>query len=253
MSLPQKAARTLILGDIHGHITALDTVLATAKYNPQQDRLICLGDYIDGWEASFEVVERLIAYQKQSPFKNIYLMGNHDKWMLDFLEAELDNWRHESHVTATYRSWMSNGGYATYQQYLAHSDEALYQHKQLFFDQLELYFLEDNKLFVHAGFNENMGFEATLKYTPKDLYWTRNLAKKSKYWYEAQQAGKSIDPTTQQIDSFDKIYIGHSPTSKYNLYHPIKTGNIINLDQGCKHTGTLSLWIDETDTYVQCL
>ncbi|MGH1338116.1 MAG: metallophosphoesterase family protein [Aureispira sp.] len=253
MTPKQQAERTLIVGDIHGHLTALDTVLKNAAYNPQKDRLICLGDYIDGWEQSFQVVERLIEYQEQSPFKNIYLMGNHDKWMCDFLEADLDNWRHERIMTEKHRYWMLNGGYATYQQYLAQSDEAIYQQKQRFFDQLELYFLEDNKLFVHAGFDKGTGFKNTLKYNPKDLYWSRSLAKKAMNWYQAEQAGHVIDTKKKQIEDFDKIYIGHSPTSKYGLYHPVQVGNVINLDQGCKHTGTLSLWIDETDTYIQCL
>lgn len=248
-----KAERTLVVGDIHGNLVALQGALSNANYNPEQDRLICLGDYIDGWPQSFQVVNYLITLQEQSPFKNIYLMGNHDKWMCDFLENDLEDWRHESYITKKYRNWMLHGGLGTYQEYLFRSDRALYYHKEHFFDQLQLYFIEDNKLFVHAGFDRDMGFKSTLKYCPEDLYWNRSLFKKVMHKYLAEKAGKVFKTKEKKVGEFDKIYIGHSPTSKYELYHPVQMGNVINLDQGCKLTGTLSIWIDETDTYVQHL
>jgi serine/threonine protein phosphatase 1 len=67
--------RTLIIGDIHGSFESLRGVLQLAKYNLKQDRLICLGDYIDGWVHSYEVVDMLIDCQENSPFDNIYLVG----------------------------------------------------------------------------------------------------------------------------------------------------------------------------------
>lgn len=248
-----KAERTLVVGDIHGHLLALEGALQQADYHPQRDRLICLGDYIDGWEQSFQVVERLIEYQLQSPFKNIYLMGNHDKWMVDFLRDDLDDWRNESYITQKYRSWMLHGGLGTYQEYLFRSDRAIYTHKDLFFDQLQPYYLEQNKLFIHAGFDRELGFDHTLQFNPEELYWDRSLFKKVMHWYQQEKGGLTLKPKEKRIGKFDKIYLGHSPTSKYGLYHPVKMGNVINLDQGCKLTGILSVWVDDTDTFVQYL
>ncbi len=248
-----KAERTLVIGDIHGNLAALEGALLKAQYHPQRDRLICLGDYINGWEQSFGVVESLIGYQEKSPYKNIYLMGNHDKWMYDFLQEDLEDWRNESYITQKYRDWMLHGGYRTYQEYLYRSDKALYRHKKRFFDKLKLYFLEDNKLFIHAGFDVDMGFETTLNKQPKALYWNRSLFRKVMQWHAQEAAAIKSSDQPLQIDSFDKIYIGHSPTTKYQLYEPLKIGNVINLDQGCKLLGTLTVWIEETDTFVQYL
>jgi serine/threonine protein phosphatase 1 len=248
-----KAKRTLIIGDIHGNLPALEGALQLAQYNPQRDRLIGLGDYIDGWEQSFGVVEALIKYQEQSPFTNIYIKGNHDQWFCELLEADLARWREESYIIKKYRAWMLNGGYATYQQYLHYSDDFIYRHKCLFYDRLQLYHLEDNKLFLHAGYNHHLGFELTREYYPEEFYWNRSLFKKALQWHWLHQAGLPPKPKKHRMDQFDKIYIGHSPTHKYDLYEPVKMGNVINLDQGCKALGTLTIWIDESDTFVQHL
>ncbi|MBP1223281.1 putative phosphodiesterase [Flavobacterium sp. 1355] len=43
--------RTLVFGDIHGGLKALIQLLEKIVLN-QNDRLIFLGDYVDGWSES---------------------------------------------------------------------------------------------------------------------------------------------------------------------------------------------------------
>ena len=51
--------RTLAIGDIHGGLRALEQILERAKVT-QDDLLIFLGDYVDGWSESAQTVSFLI-------------------------------------------------------------------------------------------------------------------------------------------------------------------------------------------------
>lgn len=48
--------RTLVIGDIHGGFKALKQVLERALVSTS-DTLIFLGDYVDGWSESPEVID----------------------------------------------------------------------------------------------------------------------------------------------------------------------------------------------------
>ena len=50
--------RILVFGDIHGGLRALVQLLDRAKINPN-DRLIFLGDYVDGWSESAQLISFL--------------------------------------------------------------------------------------------------------------------------------------------------------------------------------------------------
>ncbi|MGK7945153.1 MAG: metallophosphoesterase family protein [Microcystaceae cyanobacterium] len=86
--------KTFVIGDIHGCLQALDTLLDTIKLCPQ-DQLITLGDYVDRGPNSREVIERLISlYQKG---QLIPLKGNHEMMMLtarhkDFSQSDWVNY-----------------------------------------------------------------------------------------------------------------------------------------------------------------
>jgi len=51
--------RTLVIGDIHGGMRALEQILVRANVT-LNDHLIFLGDYVDGWSQSPEVIDTLI-------------------------------------------------------------------------------------------------------------------------------------------------------------------------------------------------
>jgi serine/threonine protein phosphatase 1 len=48
--------RTIVVGDIHGGLRALIQVLEKANVTPK-DTLIFLGDYVDGWSESPQVLD----------------------------------------------------------------------------------------------------------------------------------------------------------------------------------------------------
>ena len=55
--------RTFVIGDIHGGFKALQQILERANIQAN-DHLIFLGDYVDGWSQSFEVIQHLLDLEK---------------------------------------------------------------------------------------------------------------------------------------------------------------------------------------------
>ena len=95
--------RTFVIGDIHGALKALIQVLERANVS-QEDTLIFLGDYVDGWSQSPEVINFLI--QLKETHNCIFMRGNHDDLCYQWLK------HHDSNTT-----WLIHGGQATVDAY----------------------------------------------------------------------------------------------------------------------------------------
>ncbi|MFT6651378.1 MAG: serine/threonine protein phosphatase 1 [Celeribacter sp.] len=74
-----------VIGDIHGQIDCLDSLLAQITQNFDSSRLVFVGDYIDRGDHSAQVLSRLFELSKSKP-ETIFLMGNHEEMMLSFLK-----------------------------------------------------------------------------------------------------------------------------------------------------------------------
>ena len=57
--------RTLVIGDIHGSLRAVHQIMERANVT-KNDTLIFLGDYVDGWSQSPEVIDYLINLEKKT-------------------------------------------------------------------------------------------------------------------------------------------------------------------------------------------
>lgn len=170
--------RTLIIGDIHGNLETLEDALSNANFDINNDRIICLGDYVD---------------------------------------------------------------------------EFIMIHKREFFDQLKYFHVENNRLFVHAGYDLTLGFNATARLKKEALLWDRTLYRLALQYWHMDNNFKLSDKEKEnlKIGEFDRIYIGHTSTINDGFHYPQIMGNIVNLDQGCKRKGVLSIWEDETDRFYQ--
>ena len=73
-------SRTLAIGDIHGGLKALEQVFERAAVNAT-DRLIFVGDYVDGWSQSAPVIDFLLNLKQEC----IFIKGNHDFWCEQWL------------------------------------------------------------------------------------------------------------------------------------------------------------------------
>ena len=62
-----------VLGDVHANYKALKQVLKKSKFDYGKDELIIIGDVVDGYSCSFEVVEELLKIKNK-----VFIIGNHD-------------------------------------------------------------------------------------------------------------------------------------------------------------------------------
>jgi serine/threonine protein phosphatase 1 len=96
-------SRTIAIGDIHGHLSALDALLAAVR--PRRDDLIItLGDVIDRGPDSVGVIERLL--QLHRTVRIVSLVGNHEEMMM----AARDS-------SSALGMWVLCGGKATLDSY----------------------------------------------------------------------------------------------------------------------------------------
>src|SRR5262245_6898455 len=76
------SARTFVVGDIHGDLVALRSLMAKLPEPAPGDTLVFLGDYLDRGPDSAGVIEAVRRMQHHAPCKVVALRGNHeDAWL----------------------------------------------------------------------------------------------------------------------------------------------------------------------------
>jgi serine/threonine protein phosphatase 1 len=225
-------ARTYVIGDIHGGFRALFQALQRAALQPE-DRLIFLGDYVDGWSQSRAVIEYLM--QLEAAHDCIFIRGNHDAWC----EEWLDGW-------GASPDWLFHGGQATFDSYAGITPAELDRHLE-FFNRMVPYFEEDRRLFIHAGFSSMHG--PAKEHHDSNYFWDRTL------WETALAVDDRIPRDNlsypRRLLLYREIFIGHTPTTNYGFDVPMQRSNVWNLDTGAAFTGKVSVMDVETKDYVQ--
>lgn len=214
--------RTLVIGDIHGGFRALIQLLKRAKVT-KEDKLIFVGDYVDGWSESAQVIQYLIELSKTNDC--IFIKGNHDVWCEDWLRTGQGE-----------MVWLMHGGKETEASYKVFSKEQKKQHLYFFAD-MQLYHIdEQNRLFIHAGFTSMHGVEREIH--KENYYYDRTL------WEMALTMDKRIEKNSKiypnRLKHYNEIYIGHTPTINFGIDKPINAINVWNVDTGAAFTGKLS-------------
>ncbi|MFD2565487.1 metallophosphoesterase family protein [Aquimarina rubra] len=228
--------RTLVIGDIHGGYKALIQVLERAKVT-SEDKLIFLGDYVDGWSESAETIQKLINLSISNTC--VFIRGNHDLWCGLWLDKG-----------ATNPVWLAHGGKETIDSYIQSGLLTSDAHKQFFKDLQNYYIDSENRLFVHAGFTSMHGVGK--EEYESNYYWDRTL------WEAALLADKVAEKTLEDIltspkrfNHYKEIYIGHTPTTNYKQDSPIKAYNLWNIDTGAAFTGKLTILDIDTKEFWQ--
>ncbi|MDC6350875.1 metallophosphoesterase family protein [Zeaxanthinibacter sp. PT1] len=225
--------RNLVIGDIHGGLRALEQVLERAQLSAE-DRLIFLGDYVDGWSDAVETVNYLM--ELKTTHNCVLIRGNHDVLCADWLRTGNDN-----------PLWEQHGGKATMASYRKWGEDIQAQHLT-FYDQLDDYFLKDDEyLFLHAGFTNLKG--VAHEYQSFNFYWDRTL------W----EMARALDPKLDREDpsypprlkNYKEIYIGHTPVTRMGETTPQQAGNVWNIDTGAAFKGPLTVLDIETKEYWQ--
>jgi len=187
---------TYVIGDIHGCLRPLQRLLA--KISPQPgDEVIFIGDYIDRGPESREVVEHLLGLS----YRCVFLMGNHEKMLLDYLDGTDPG------------IYLSNGGQATLESYGGDFVKIPQAHLN-FFRSLRPMYETSGYLFVHAGIRPMVPLD---KQEVDDLMWIRQ-------------------EFFQFIGRFPKpVVFGHTP-----LRQVLLTPDRIGIDTGCVYGGKLT-------------
>ncbi len=225
--------RTLAIGDIHGGLKGLIQLLEKAKVTTE-DALCFVGDYVDGWSESAQVIEYLIELSDSNPC--VFIKGNHDAWCEQWLASGIEN-----------SVWFNHGGKETIESYRGFSKEEKLRHLD-FFEAMPLYHIDSEKrLFVHAGFTSMQGVEK--EYDRVNFYFDRTL------WEMALTMDNRIERASKiypdRLKHYSEIYIGHTPTINFGKDKPMNAVNVWNVDTGAAFTGKLSAIDIETKEIFQ--
>ena len=218
------ATRVYAIGDIHGQLDLLIQLRQMISDDAETDRrernvIVYLGDFIDRGPESRGVVE-LLLNDPLAGFEEIHLKGNHEDFMLQFLDNP-----------AVGEPWYLNGGDTTLASYgvertammdgsprfIAICDRLrrkLPIEHVAFLRSLALYHVEGDYLFVHAGIRPGRPIE---KQEAQDLMWIRE------------------DFLASNADHGCCVVHGHSISPE-----PVVRRNRIGIDTGAFYTGRLT-------------
>ena len=216
------------IGDIHGCfkqlVTFQDKIFNYPEYNKDEDLLLYLGDYIDRGPSPKDVINHILQLQTKG-IKSIFLMGNHELFMIDFLFNKINN----------LSNWLMNGADQTFKSYDIEvaefikdgfADDKIDKLRNVFLSKLteeHIYFFKNFKLtyimgdylFVHAGINPEKSLP---EQSEIDFLWSRSE--------------KFFDKNFK----FEKIIVhGHTPEKEV-----INFSYRINVDTGCFFSKKLS-------------
>jgi serine/threonine protein phosphatase 1 len=216
-------SRIYAIGDVHGCVGLLRKLHAmiledSASHMSGRKVVVYLGDYIDRGLDARAVIDLLID-EPLPGFKTVFLKGNHEESLLQFLE--------DPQIAA---GWQAYGGDTTLYSYgvrppdCTRADEVLTAQRAFakalppahlkFFQGAKLMHVEGDYAFVHAGFRENIAIE---EQATEDMLWIRDEFLRS------------------QAD-FGKIVVhGHSINET-----PVVRCNRIGIDTGAFATGKLT-------------
>lgn len=219
--------RVYCIGDVHGRVDLLrdlHAMIAADSGNYPGDRtLVYLGDLIDRGMWSREVIDLLLD-EPVPGCEAVYLRGNHEQTLLDFLD-----------YPERVASWLAWGGRETLASYgvaLApglHSPDVVTVRDDLraclperhhrFFNEMAVHHVSGDYLFVHAGIRPGVPLQ---EQSDSDLLWIRR------------------DFLESDADHGCVVVHGHS------IREQVETRpNRIGIDTGAFHTGVLTCLVLE--------
>ena len=220
--------RTLVVGDTHGAYKGLQQALKAAQYDGQSDRLVVLGDTFDGWSQAPQLIDYYMMLQ-QDGCDLVYVRGNHDDAFLNWVENGCRQHMMEGH-----------GGHATRHVYTTLNTDDIERHYLWVSSQRLCFVDEQNRAFVHAGWDEKYAFDNPAQAGLREYLWNRS------FWrgmYEGRNWAKQ----------FTDVFLGHSPTVFFKPYLPLPMTrrNVHNLDTGAAFKGKVTVMDAATKAFWQ--
>jgi len=225
--------KKFVIGDIHGSNKALLQVLEKSGFDKESDLLISIGDIADGWEEVPECVDTLLSIKNL-----IAIRGNHDVWCYDWFE-----------YGRTPIIWTQQGGQATIDAYVRTEKLIEESHKAFWKDQIDYYIDDENRLFIHGGWDYLEGFPhgamipVNAGSIAKECHWDRSLLEGARSAF----GDKNREGKFKALEQFKEIYIGHTAMNG----EPKQFGNLWNLDTGAGWNGQLTIIDIDTKEFWQ--
>lgn len=221
--------RTFVTTDTHGCNVPLKKALTEAGFDYLTDTLIHIGDVSDRGPDSYGVVETLLSVTNL-----IAIRGNHCDWMRDWMNTGIHPV--PQYFNKTRDSYIDNCGEGMDLSLAIPS-----AHRDFFNHQLDYYIDDQNRCFVHGGYDRYTPISANPLYM---LWWDCDLFKQALTCSKSQKL--------KDVNHFKRVFIGHQPTTLWKkkgkvIDKPIYTQNIVNVDTGIVFgDGKLTL-LDITD------
>ena len=163
--------RILAVGDIHGMYEKLIALMEQVQFDPAQDLLIFLGDYIDRGPQSLECLDYVMSLYKQYPERVICLKGNHESMCSNYYkyEGQKRSFMSEDNDLQMILVWLDNGGKDTFRQFKKLKKLEL-QKRLRWMRMLSNHYQVGDYYFCHAGIQPFIPLENQRE---DDLLWMR--------------------------------------------------------------------------------
>lgn len=182
-------SRVLAIGDVHGMYEKLIKLMDKIRFNPDEDMLIFLGDYIDRGPDPGRCLQYIFALQQQYPDVVVCLMGNHEVMMSSYFMQKRGSY---NNLIVDYAgSWLDNGGLETLKQ-LDEMDADTKEELLQWVMNLPVKYQYQDYFFCHAGVDPDVPLAVQNEF---DMLWRRQQ------WWE-------------QYKGEETLVVGHTPVQK---------------------------------------
>lgn len=182
-------SRVLAIGDVHGMYEKLIKLMDKIRFNPDEDLLIFLGDYIDRGPDPGRCLQYIFSLQQQYPDVVVCLMGNHEVMMSSYFMQKRGSY---NNLIVDYAgSWLDNGGLETLKQ-LDEMDADTKEELLQWVMNLPVKYQYQDYFFCHAGVDPDVPLAVQNEF---DMLWRRQQ------WWE-------------QYKGEETLVVGHTPVQK---------------------------------------
>ncbi len=236
--------RTFAIGDIHGDVAALDTLLERLPALGADDTIVFLGDYVDRGPASKQVIERVRDLPNRTPAKIVALRGNHeDLWIQCYAEPNPGFLLpHGNGCAAMFRS-ITGGTVLGVDETLRDDEFPRYievsswlpEETVAWMKSLPVWFEDEHAIYVHAALDgEGEHWLHPREGRPKPMMWGREPD------FFANYRGKTVVFGHTTVTDLPLDHIG--PVGRlFDDPHDVwRRGDLVGLDTGCGKGGFLS-------------
>lgn len=210
-------ARVIAIGDIHGMYEKLTALMEIIRFDPEEDLLVFLGDYIDRGPDSVKCLQYVYDLQRRNPDSVICLMGNHEVMLSSYLIEKRGIYN--TLIGDYSESWLENGGFQTLQQ-LKETDPKKREELLAWVTDLPVKYQYQEFFFCHAGVDPDVPLSVQNEY---DMLWRRRK------WWEQYKGAETIVTGHTPIQKIKKVTRSVKP-----LFLP---NRVIMCDTGAYMTG----------------